>query len=334
MHTDGLAPSRGAWACLTAFVGLSALALAAKGWTVALNDVALVVGVSAMFMGIGAGYARWRPSPAISAACSALAFFILATAVLASLSYVGVSFGRPLMDAQFARLDAMIGFDWNAHLAAVLARPWLAQVLTLAYFSCQAQFVVVILGLALVDRKSLGEFMTLYVMTAAVVVLVSIELPAAGAYIYHAPGANLLAGLPDPEAGRWHMRDFTALRDGSFQHLAIGSVEGLITFPSFHATLGILFARALLRLPYLGFAGLVLNGLMIVSTLSIGGHYLVDVLAGAGIALAMVAALNRRGNLVPAQQQPGELTGDHCGIPERRLSPASRLSLDPASPSR
>ena len=241
-------------------------------------------------------------------------FFILSTAVLASLSYVGVSVGRPLVDAQFARLDAAAGFDWNAHLAAVLARPWLAQVLTLAYFSCQVQFMVVILGLALVNRKALGEFMILYAATAAIVVVVSVALPAAGAYIHHAPDPNLIARLPDPEAGRWHMRDFTALRDGSFQHLSIGGIEGLITFPSFHTALGVLFARALLRLPYLGLAGIALNGVMIISTLSIGGHYLVDVLAGGGIALAAVAALQAAHGRGPLRR----------GAAERPVRPEAR----------
>ena len=331
MHTDGLTPSRGVWACLGVVTALACLAVAAKGWTVALDDVALIIGVSALFICIGAAYARWRSSPAISAACGALAFFILSTAALASLSYIGVSVGRPLVDAQFARLDAAAGFDWNAHLAAVLARPWLAQVLTLAYFSCQVQFMVVILGLALVNRKALGEFMILYAATAAIVVVVSVALPAAGAYIHHAPDPNLIARLPDPEAGRWHMRDFTALRDGSFQHLSIGGIEGLITFPSFHTALGVLFARALLRLPYLGLAGIALNGVMIISTLSIGGHYRVDVLAGGGIALAAVAALQAaRTVAVPCA---GARRRGLSGLKPVGLN-ALLLSLDPRTPPR
>ena len=299
MHTSGPILSRGVWAGLGGVAALVAVGVAAEGWTVEPDEIALLAGLCALLMGIAWVYTRLRPAPPIAAACEALAFLLVCTAALASLSYLAVALGLPLVDATFARLDLALGFDWTAHLEAVMDRPWLAKALTISYFSCQAQLVVVVLGLALADRKALGEFMTLYAITAAVVVVVSALLPAAGAYVHHAPDPRLLAGLPDQAAGRWHLRDFLALRDGSFQRLSLGGAEGLISFPSFHTVLGVLFARALLRLPYLGLPGLALNGVMILSTLSIGGHYLADVLAGGAIAIVAVLALNA----APARRQ-------------------------------
>lgn len=154
--------------------------------------------------------------------------------------------------------------------------------------------MIVIGGLALHDRKALAEFLTLYLGTATVVIVLAVLVPAVGAYVHHSPDAGLLERLSDPAAGRWHLADFTALRDGAFSHLSFQSMEGIITFPSLHTALAILFARAFWRLPYLGFVGLALNGMMIVSTLAVGGHYLVDTLAGGVIALLGFAALRAR----------------------------------------
>jgi membrane-associated phospholipid phosphatase len=68
-------------------------------------------------------------------------------------------------------------------------------------------------------------------------------------------------------------------------------MEGLITFPSFHTTLAVLFVAALRKHRLALVIGGVVNGSMLLSIPSEGGHYLVDVFAGALVAvLAIVAA--------------------------------------------
>ncbi len=68
------------------------------------------------------------------------------------------------------------------------------------------------------------------------------------------------------------------------------NLQGIISFPSFHTSLGVLFTyvvrkRRLILLPVA-----LLNVAMIVSVLTEGGHFLVDVVAGAAVAAAAIWA--------------------------------------------
>jgi len=65
--------------------------------------------------------------------------------------------------------------------------------------------------------------------------------------------------------------------------------QGLVSLPSFHTALGVLFCLAL-RHSRLGWPCLLLNLLMITSTPVMGGHDLVDLLAGALLPLGLFAA--------------------------------------------
>jgi membrane-associated phospholipid phosphatase len=59
-------------------------------------------------------------------------------------------------------------------------------------------------------------------------------------------------------------------------------MHGIITFPSFHATLGILFIHATRR-TVLFIPSVVINVGMIMATPTIGGHHFIDVPAGLAI---------------------------------------------------
>jgi membrane-associated phospholipid phosphatase len=77
---------------------------------------------------------------------------------------------------------------------------------------------------------------------------------------------------------------FFGLRDGTFRHLVAEGAEGIISFPSLHAGLGLLFAFALWPIGYIGWISLLLNLMMIAATPVDGSHYFSDVLAGLTIA--------------------------------------------------
>jgi membrane-associated phospholipid phosphatase len=64
--------------------------------------------------------------------------------------------------------------------------------------------------------------------------------------------------------------------------------EGIITFPSLHAALGLLFAAALWRVRGIKSAALVL-ALTLIATPAYGRHYFADVIAGVAAANASIA---------------------------------------------
>jgi membrane-associated phospholipid phosphatase len=93
------------------------------------------------------------------------------------------------------------------------------------------------------------------------------------------------------DAGIWHLVHFEALRSGAMRAIDPNAIEGLITFPSFHTALAVVTAWASWRTRYIAVPALSLNLTVIASTVPVGGHYFVDVLAGACIAGASIAGL-------------------------------------------
>jgi len=110
-------------------------------------------------------------------------------------------------------------------------------------------------------------------------------VPAAGAYPYYRPQRELFDGF-GTHAGMWHYETLSTLRTQIAPVLDFNNIEGLVTFPSFHTVLAIITAYVCRDIWFIALPAGVLNGIVIVSTLPEGGHFLVDVLAGAGIALA------------------------------------------------
>jgi membrane-associated phospholipid phosphatase len=125
------------------------------------------------------------------------------------------------------------------------------------------------------------------VMTSLVTIVVAVLLLAAGAYAYHAPEPALFNNL-NPNAGLWHIEHYHGLRNGSYRLIELGQMQGLVTFPSFHTCFAITLAWCFRDFRWLFPIAIVVCGAVLVSMLTEGGHYLVDVLAGIVIAIACI----------------------------------------------
>ena len=252
-----------------------------------------------------------RPAPRIANVCLTLAFLYLMTFAVALLSYLSVAVRPPLQDEAFALVDRRLGFDWLALLAWTSEHKWAAAGMTKAYQSSAAQTIGVALLFSLLNRpKELYAFLALYALTAIAVIVVSTPWPAAGAYPYYQPDPALYP-LPAAKSGLWHWEQFKAIRDGLLARFDLVDAQGVIQFPSFHTALAVITAYAVRRVRYLGPAVLALNAVVIVSTLPIGGHHLIDVLAGAAIAgLAILAVRRVEGRAEKRAQGPSTQSGD------------------------
>jgi membrane-associated phospholipid phosphatase len=291
---DRFFPSVGLWIFLGVLALFDLLAMAATGFRLVGYGTAVVATVSAGAWGLGYFYSTIRPDARLATLGFAAAYLIPFTVLAAILSYVGTSLDRPLLDAQFARADVALGLDWMAVLSFSDGHPAVGTVLRVAYHSSMLQMVsvfIVLAGTRQLDR--LAGFLTLFTATGIITVLASIVFPAAGAFVFHNPPAEL-RDVVGQAAGIWHLEHFEALRSGAMRTIRLNAVEGLITFPSFHTALAIITAWAFWRTSYLALPVLGISVLVIASTVPVGGHYFVDVLAGAAIAAACIAALNWR----------------------------------------
>jgi membrane-associated phospholipid phosphatase len=202
----------------------------------------------------------------------------------------------PLQDAKLASLDQMLGFDWLGFLALSNSSRAVSSGLTVAYHSAFPQLLLLYFVLSFSGREQrLAEFLTLFCMTFAATCFLMILVPAAGAYAYYQPPRKMFDGF-SPDAGMWHYEVFTLLRAKATPVLKVEHMKGLVTFPSFHTALAIVTAYAARNIPLIALPAAILNAIVIVSTLPEGGHYLVDVLAGAIVAVISIA-LVRWGDL-------------------------------------
>jgi membrane-associated phospholipid phosphatase len=223
-----------------------------------------------------------------AAGISSILFFVIYTAMVTVLSYLMVSLNLPLYDRELAQWDAAIGFDWKAFLGRVNAHPFIGKILIWVYHSSVIQLVLIILLLSITMKISrLQDLCDLYLMTSLIAVVLSGLIPAAGAYAYHRPEPALFNNL-NPSAGLWHIEHFEGLRNGSFRSIQLDQMQGLVTFPSFHTCFAITLAWCFRDFRWLFPIAIVVSGAVLISTLTEGGHYLVDVLAGIVITIVCI----------------------------------------------
>lgn len=223
---------------------------------------------------------RYREAARTFAWLALLAAFVAAAGIL---SYLCVTLRLPLIDDALIRLDGHLGFDWPAVYDRIRAHPALQRALAFAYDSAQWQLIGIPIWLGLTRRDDdLSEFVTLFMLTSMMVLLISTPFPAASAFLHFR--------VSDPVALSG-VSDFVRLRDGTLRVIDLAALQGMVSLPSFHTVLGVLFAYALRRVRVVAPFALLFNGWMIVSTPTQGGHYLVDVLAGLLVAFAAIFAL-------------------------------------------
>jgi PAP2 superfamily len=202
---------------------------------------------------------------------------IVALKVFTPLTYLAAASGYPLVDSALTKFDAILfGFQWNVEANWVVSHPALDWLLQRAYFSLFYQGALVFL-IGSVSRPGdrNGEIIWQFCISLVLTCAIFVFTPALG-HIAHA-GTDWLKTLLMIRNGEWAAFDFSR-------------VEGIISFPSFHTTLAILLVYAV-RHHRWALAMLVpLNMLLIVATLSVGGHYLVDLPAGAAVAIISIAA--------------------------------------------
>lgn len=176
--------------------------------------------------------------------------------------FSAATLGMPLQDANLATIDHWMGYDWQTWHEWVLQSIFNAP-LVFAYESFHSQFFLTIICFVIAGRKErLREFAALACWSLWVSIVIFAFLPTLGPEGPETDYAKVILSL------RAHGLEFTG-----------ESGRGYIAFPSFHAALAVIYTyvhRGEGTFWYL----VVLNSAMILATGPVGGHYLVDVLAG------------------------------------------------------
>jgi membrane-associated phospholipid phosphatase len=200
---------------------------------------------------------------------------------------------RPFADVILNGADRALGFDWLSYARIVAP---ITPVLQFAYHSFNWQPAVVILALCVTHHeRRVWKFVFASAAALAVDVAIFPFLPARGPLqFYHFPDAHPFG-------------DVIALLKAGHRTISPDLFTGFISFPSYHAASCLLFGWAVWPVKLLRVPILALNFVMLAATLTVGGHYLVDIVAGL---LVASGSLRLSETIVP----PGTLkTGNACG---------------------
>ncbi len=218
---------------------------------------------------------------------------MLASLLAALASVVLASTALPFKDEMLQAVDRrLFGVDWRQIIEISKTQGGLLLVLSHAYTTISWQPLVLLSMLSLHGRsRAVMTFSTAWVLTLAASVSVFPLMPAVGGYIHNHVARSQTHVLV---AAAWrHLEILGPVRDGSLRTLNAGTLEGIITFPSFHAAAAVLLAWGFWHSRYARWPALALNIAMLASTPFVGGHYLVDVATGCVIALLALAVAAR-----------------------------------------
>jgi len=238
----------------------------------------------AILLAISVACARFRHIqllPRIAEMTHMAAVFLIFTGLAVVASYLIVAWHRPLIDEALNAADRSIGFDWLSYYNWVLAHPLVNKFLRFGYDSLTLQIFILLVFLNLSGRGARGwELLWLFMTSSTMCIVFSMFWQAAGALGYYHIKTDML-----------YVQIFMDVYNGTLTKIDY-PVQGIIQFPSFHMALGILLVYVTRGLPLLFITFLELNILLILSTLPIGGHYLVDLGGGAIVAALAIALIS------------------------------------------
>lgn len=216
------------------------------------------------------------------------AFMVVST--LASFASAALAWtALPLADNALRAADAMLGFSWSAMIAMLRDDTRLLTALSYVYVSLGPQPLLLIVLLCVARRVPFAwRFVTAWAITLLLTLAIFPFAPALGNFATQHIAWGAIPGIRSPSG--WDFpKVLSAIRDGTMVSLGDNALGGIIAFPSFHTAAAVLLAWGFLPLRWLRLPMIALNVAMIASALIIGGHYLVDIIAGIIVALIGIA---------------------------------------------
>jgi len=209
----------------------------------------------------------------------------------------------PLADPWLARADAAIGFDWFAMVRFLQTHDTVLSAAEYLYHALSWQPGLIILLLVVTgQRDRCWILLTAWGVALMITLAIWPFAPAMSAFPHYGVPRSALPHMVSPLP--WAVPDvIRPIRAGTLRSINLDTLIGLVSFPSFHAAGATILGWAMLRTRLLWLPFALLNVGVIVSALVGGGHYLVDLIAGCGVAclaIGLAKALIARACVSPA----------------------------------
>lgn len=219
--------------------------------------------------------------------------FMLGSMASALVSIVFASTDLSYKDNVLEFIDArLFRVDWSHVVTIAETQPKLILIFSYAYTTIAWQPIALLFFFLVIGRCDLAKLFCLaWVAVLAISVIIFPLVPAVGGYLHNHIAQSQTHVLV---AAAWrHIEILAPVREGTLRALNVNTLEGIITFPSFHASAAVLLAWGFWQLRYARWPALILNIAMLASTPFIGGHYLIDVVVGCAVAVLVLLAVTR-----------------------------------------
>ncbi|HEX3493980.1 MAG TPA: phosphatase PAP2 family protein [Methylocella sp.] len=213
--------------------------------------------------------------------CTVLSLILFSNAVsILSFILTGI-LPLPTWDRALATADRALGLDWLDMYQWLTRHPAIEDFAHAVYNSLGWEMLILLIALELLGHRNQARAFLLWFMVSTIAALgIGTLIPAAGAFVYyHLPVASTIG----------YVSQWADLRDGTLRTINPYNYQGLVVFPSFHATLAVLCACAAWPLRIVKIPLLALNLLIILSSPATGGHYFIDIIAGTILAALTIS---------------------------------------------
>lgn len=228
------------------------------------------------------------------------ALFAFISLLGATATYPAAAATRGFVDPLLHRMDEFLHFNWLFWYQLVVEYPLLQSLGRLSYASIYLSPAILLATFAISGERARAQFFILSFWLAAVItMLLFLALPAVGplAYLWQGPPPYL------PTSALYQAQLLPLLRDGMFNEVDLGALQGLVCAPSFHTTIAIIYIYMAWQNRYIRWPLLAINVAMLLSTPIEGTHYLTDMIGGVAVALFALATVTYLRNLFTSNYQ-------------------------------
>lgn len=218
----------------------------------------------------------WRSSDALAATCVIKLGMLLCSLV----TCMGLRLRLPLADPLLASMDSYSGISIVSINMWAASSPLIAGALQISYeATVSVCFLVLLCNYAIGDRHRLWHVIATGSIAMQLTSFISLFLPARGSTATFNLQELQGAGLP-LDAGTFALKSFDYFYFGQDKLVQLDKLNGIVCFPSFHTVLALMIVQGTSH-PILRQFALAYCVLTLISTIPIGGHYIVDILGGA-----------------------------------------------------
>jgi membrane-associated phospholipid phosphatase len=272
LNLQGVASMPIEWAIILAAAISDVILLAETSFRLdASSQLTTLAGL--IVLAVAFAYCRGRRIPRLAHLARTGLELALFTNAASILSYILTGIlPLPSWDGALATADRELGLNWLDMYQWLARHPAIEASARAVYMSLGPEMLILFFALELLGHHNQAKaFLRWFMVSAVATIIIGILIPAAGAFVYyHLPVAST----------NGYVAQWADLRNGTLRTINPFDNQGLVIFPSFHASLAVLCACAATPLRILRYPLLALNLLIILSSPAMGGHYFIDIIAG------------------------------------------------------